>query len=277
VINLKDIVARASARLDHAAGSDISRFPETGNTDGNGEAIEAKSISGDFPFSRTKTEELYDFEKEDIRDGEREENGSSRVEYSNAPGKRECREKPDASIVSVSRSKIERTGKREIEGALWLPSSWAEHLACLAPWSDPCPGFPFGAWRDIRARALDFAALRGADTAALGWSEAELFGVHPVAGAAGIQCVGALMLGHDITAIDPDVITMGALRYRRGLLDPTSVPVWAFDRRTPVNDQAETRSCPEGEGGRKVWNLRGAGPAGSSVRTEQNFQGGGVQ
>ncbi len=68
------------------------------------------------------------------------------------------------------------------------------------------------------------------EAAALGWTAADLFGVHPTAGVIRTDYCGALMInGRRVDAIGEAWISYGNQTYRRDNPGrPSGVPVWAF-------------------------------------------------
>jgi hypothetical protein len=111
---------------------------------------------------------------------------------------------------------------------------WAAKFSALDPRVDPCANLRSGDWPAIRYMVFDFLARQAASAIELGWSELELFGVHPVVGAARPDCCGALIVLSlaqmpVVSEIEPDLIRgRGGLTFRRrplGAID--SVPIWA--------------------------------------------------
>src|ERR671913_311072 len=74
------------------------------------------------------------------------------------------------------------------------PAAWREALLALSPDHDPCPGFRPDAWARVQGNALDFLDRHGEEAARLGWTDVELFGVHPSRGTIRVDHTGALML-----------------------------------------------------------------------------------
>ncbi|WP_066918484.1 hypothetical protein [Methylobacterium sp. CCH5-D2] len=73
--------------------------------------------------------------------------------------------------------------------------TWRARLAALDPDTSPCPGLFGEAWQRKHAAMLSFLDRFGARAVDLGWSELDLFGVHPTAGIIRIDHCGALVLG----------------------------------------------------------------------------------
>lgn len=82
----------------------------------------------------------------------------------------------------------------------------------------------------MRGSALSFLDQFGDAAAALGWTAADLFGVHPTAGVIRVDHCGALMIsGERVRAIESDRIRFSLTTYYRNLPGrPVGVPVWAF-------------------------------------------------
>lgn len=82
----------------------------------------------------------------------------------------------------------------------------------------------------VHAAALDFLDRFADDAGALGWTTAQLFGVHPSLGVIRSDYCGALMLsGETVTAVQPNRIVFIRTHYRRdppGV--PEGIPIWAF-------------------------------------------------
>jgi hypothetical protein len=83
----------------------------------------------------------------------------------------------------------------------------------------------------VHAAALAFFDQFADEAGALGWTTAQLFGVHPEFGVLRSDYCGALVLsGETVTAVEPNRILFQRTHYRRGVpgqpLD--GVPLWAF-------------------------------------------------
>jgi hypothetical protein len=109
-------------------------------------------------------------------------------------------------------------------------AEWTAGMEFLSPVNDPCLGFKRGQWSRVRAAALAFLDQYGNQAHALGWSAADLFGVHPEMGMVRVDSCGALMLtnGVRVVAVSADAIGYAnGLVYRRRPM--RSVPVWEFE------------------------------------------------
>ena len=109
--------------------------------------------------------------------------------------------------------------------------AWCLGFDRLSPDILPTAGFRRGAWPGIYAVCERFLSEFGEQAAALGWTAAELFGVHPSVGLNRIDCCGALILSHGSHVV---AISNSAIRYANGLTfyrkprAGLSVPVWEF-------------------------------------------------
>ncbi|TXN11356.1 hypothetical protein FV219_05455 [Methylobacterium sp. WL122] len=109
---------------------------------------------------------------------------------------------------------------------------WRDALEGMKPTTAPCPGMTGARWEKMREAAIAFLDEFGDEAAALGWTTAELFGVHPTAGFIRVDHCGALMIsGERVRAIEPDKIRFGMTTYYRNLPGrPVGVPVWEVVR-----------------------------------------------
>jgi hypothetical protein len=110
--------------------------------------------------------------------------------------------------------------------------AWRDGVESLNPAKSPCPGLHGEAWQKTHAVMLDFLDRFGEQAQDLGWTDLDLFGVHPTIGAGRVDHCGALTLGpKDAQAIDADRIHFGNTTFYRtvmGYLRPRGVPIWAF-------------------------------------------------
>jgi hypothetical protein len=60
--------------------------------------------------------------------------------------------------------------------------AWLDGVESLSPAKSPCPGLYGEAWQTMHARMLDFLDRFGADAQDLGWTDLDLFAVHPQTG-----------------------------------------------------------------------------------------------
>lgn len=103
-------------------------------------------------------------------------------------------------------------------------------FALLSPDREPCPGFR--RWPKVHAAARYFLDVHAEPAKAFGWSDLELFGVHPIVGATRVDYCGVLMLGHDrVVAVSADAIGFAnGLVARRHAVPTDAVLVWDFGR-----------------------------------------------
>jgi hypothetical protein len=91
-------------------------------------------------------------------------------------------------------------------------------IVALLRRSRPLPNSLLGisgrAWAGIAANLRCFEAGYGAEAAALGWSDLDLYAIQPKVAAARVDCCGALILaGTPVVAVEPSLI-----RYADGLV-----------------------------------------------------------
>ena len=110
--------------------------------------------------------------------------------------------------------------------------AWREALEALPAGTAPCYGLEGARWGEIRAAAIDFLDRFGGEAAALGWTEIDLFGVHPKIGVGRVDFCGALMLGGGrVSGITADRLAFTRTAFYRGMPGrPQGVAVWAFRR-----------------------------------------------
>lgn len=124
----------------------------------------------------------------------------------------------------------ERAAIIEFDGG--APREWAEGFACL-DLTRPLAGFGTGRWRQIIDDGGRFLDRWASQAAAVGWSAADVFGLHPAAPASRYDGMGLVPLigGGEVIAVEPDhaVIRMqcgACLTYYLRRLRPDAVPVW---------------------------------------------------
>ena len=115
--------------------------------------------------------------------------------------------------------------------------------ACLEPSREPCAGYRPGEWSRVhRVIAAFLAGPFSKQAIAAGWTELELFGVHPVVGIARSDACGALMSsrGVPVTQVTPLLIRFanGLAVYKARLSVGDSVAVW--DYREPAANECAT-------------------------------------
>lgn len=110
--------------------------------------------------------------------------------------------------------------------------AWRQRIEGLNPATSPCPGLYGEAWQRGHAVMLYFLQRFGAEAQDLGWSELDLFGVHPSAGIIQADHCGALVVGgREAQWIDATRIGFGNLTYYRDTPGrPRGIPIWAYGR-----------------------------------------------
>jgi hypothetical protein len=123
---------------------------------------------------------------------------------------------------------------------------WRQCFARLDPARDPCAGFRTGGWPRVHNVISTFLASPFAKQAAdAGWTDRELFDVHPEVGVARPNACGALMTnayGSPVTQVTPQLIRFanGLAAYKARLSIGNSVAVWNH-RETAANECATCR------------------------------------
>jgi hypothetical protein len=74
-------------------------------------------------------------------------------------------------------------------------ASWRDQIERLSEYASPCRYLAPAKWAAIRENALAFIDQFGGEAYRLGWTAAELFGVHPTTGTLRVDSCGVLMLG----------------------------------------------------------------------------------
>ena len=113
------------------------------------------------------------------------------------------------------------------------PELWRLRFYNLSSRTMPCPGFREREWPRVFDATHAFLEQHANTAHALGWTALDFFGVHPVAGAARVDCCGALMVssGRPVAAVDRDAIMFTRTQFRRPLSTLLSVSVWDFQKR----------------------------------------------
>jgi hypothetical protein len=123
-----------------------------------------------------------------------------------------------------------------------LPSDpvkrWRKCFARLDPARDPCAGFRTGEWPRVHNVISTFLAGPFVKHAVdHGWTDRELFGVHPVVGVARPDACGVLMTngrGAPVTHVTPELFRFGNLAGRKDRLNVAdSVAVWDWKDAAP--------------------------------------------
>lgn len=110
---------------------------------------------------------------------------------------------------------------------------WHGAIEAISPHAPPCRYLTSARWVPIRDAALDFCTCFGAEAHALGWTECELFAVHPEHGTLRIDYCGMLMISGDrVRAVEPTRLVFergSAYRTKQGQV--WGVPVWEFAKK----------------------------------------------
>lgn len=108
--------------------------------------------------------------------------------------------------------------------------AWRDGIESMKPTGSPCPGLHGEGWQRTHAAMLAFLARFGAEAQDLGWTDLDLFGVHPQIGTGRADYCGALVLSEKpVEAIGDTWLRYGAWTYRRDKPGkPKGVPIWAF-------------------------------------------------
>ncbi|GEP06620.1 hypothetical protein [Methylobacterium oxalidis] len=134
------------------------------------------------------------------------------------------------TLIHSKETAFRDTASAKISGCLLR--KWHDGLAVLSPERVPCPGYSPADWATVFGNALAFLDTFGEQADALGWSTADLFGVHHTAGIIRVDCCGALVLtvGGPVRFITADEIRFRTLTYRRKPGQPQGVAIWEFGR-----------------------------------------------
>ncbi|WP_305529419.1 hypothetical protein [Methylobacterium amylolyticum] len=107
---------------------------------------------------------------------------------------------------------------------------WRARIEGLDPGASPCPGLFGEAWQRKHAALLSFLERLGAEAVDLGWSELDLFGIHPTAGVIRVDHCDALVLGrHEAEWVDATRMGFRNLTDHRDTPGrPRGIPIRAF-------------------------------------------------
>ena len=107
---------------------------------------------------------------------------------------------------------------------------WRSAIEDLSPHASPCRYLTPARWVPLREAAIDFCDRLGAEAHALGWTAAELFGLHPEHGTLRVEFCGVLIVsGSKALAVEPTRIVFdrgSGYRTRQGRV--WGIPVWKF-------------------------------------------------
>lgn len=110
--------------------------------------------------------------------------------------------------------------------------AWRDGVESLNPTKSPCPGLYAEGWQKTHAAMLFFLNRFGEQAQDLGWTDIELFGVHPQMGTIRVDHCGAISLaGKETQWMDADRINFGNTTFYRTVMGyprPRGVLIWAF-------------------------------------------------
>ena len=114
-----------------------------------------------------------------------------------------------------------------------VPAAWFAGVARLQFMAPP-EGFKASRWRRLLIDAAVLLEEFGSELHRLGWSELDLFGIHPTAPATAVQCFGlaACMNGGRVEDVQADYAairqaTGSILTYRRKPM-LGAIPIWDY-------------------------------------------------
>jgi hypothetical protein len=109
-------------------------------------------------------------------------------------------------------------------------ATWRDQLERISERASPCRYLTPTQWATFRESAIDFCDQLGADAVALGWTDRQLFGVHPEHGTLRVDYCGALMIaGKKAQAVEAErVVFERTAGYRNTPGKMWGPPIWAF-------------------------------------------------
>jgi hypothetical protein len=123
------------------------------------------------------------------------------------------------------------TVTKDFKGGPALDDALFDGLANMRA-ADPLEGFSFAMWRHICIDGEAFARCWAAEAAALGWSDLDIFGVHPSSPAGRVGCWGVALLiqGGEVDVLTSDTASIrrrsGARLTWRRFDNLQRVPIW---------------------------------------------------
>ena len=108
--------------------------------------------------------------------------------------------------------------------------SWRDSVESMKPTGSPCPGLHGEGWQKTHAAMLAFLDRFGAEAQDLGWTDLDLFRVHPQIGIYRPDFCGALVQSQiEARAISADTVSFGQTTFYRSTPGRSrGVPIWAF-------------------------------------------------
>jgi len=109
-------------------------------------------------------------------------------------------------------------------------ATWRDQLERISERASPCRYLTPTQWARFRESAIDFCDRLGAEAHRHGWSDRQLFGVHPQHGTLRVDYCGALMIAGDrVQSVDAHRIVFERTAARRDKpCQEWGPPVWEF-------------------------------------------------
>ena len=110
-------------------------------------------------------------------------------------------------------------------------ATWRDQLERISERASPCRYLTPAQWATMRESAIDFCDRFGADALALGWTDRQLFGVHPQHGTLRVDYCGPLMVaGKRAVGVEADrVVFERTADYRTTPDKAWGPPIWEFE------------------------------------------------
>ncbi|MDF2599150.1 MAG: hypothetical protein K0Q54_1973 [Methylobacterium brachiatum] len=107
---------------------------------------------------------------------------------------------------------------------------WHDQLERISERASPCRYLTPTQWARMRESAIDFCDRFGAEAYRLGWTDRQLFSVHPQHGTLRVDYCGALMItGGQVQGVDVDRIVFERTAARRDKPGQEwGPPIWEF-------------------------------------------------
>ncbi|MCJ2140273.1 hypothetical protein [Methylobacterium sp. E-066] len=95
-------------------------------------------------------------------------------------------------------------------------ATWRDQIERISERASPCRYLTPAQWATMRESAIEFCDRFGAEALSLGWTDRELFGVHPEHGTFRVDYCGALMIaGNRVQGVHADRIMFERTAARR--------------------------------------------------------------